>query len=57
LIGLFERRLPPERALGHLPERTRTVILQRLEAGRFWRRRTGLVPKLGTRTLGVDLSG
>ncbi len=28
-----------------------------IEAGRFARRRIGLVPKLGGRTLGIDLFG
>ena len=55
LAALVEGRAPAARALGNLPEPVRRDILQRWEAGRFWRRRAGLVPKLGARTLGIDL--
>jgi hypothetical protein len=55
LADIVERRQPPERALAQLPEVVRRDILQRWQAGRFWRRRPGLVPKLGVRTLGIDL--
>jgi hypothetical protein len=55
LDEIVERRQPPERALAHLPEAVRRDILQRWHAGRFWRRRPGLVPKLSGRTLGIDL--
>jgi hypothetical protein len=55
LAALVEGRAPVDRALGHLPESARGDIVQRWEAGRFWRRRSGLVPKLGPRTLGIDL--
>jgi hypothetical protein len=55
LAAIVEGRAPAARALGHLPEAVRRGILQRWEAGRFWRRRPGLVPKLGARTLGIDL--
>ncbi|MGH7504832.1 MAG: hypothetical protein ACRELX_04250 [Longimicrobiales bacterium] len=57
LEALFERRIAVQRAVEHLPECARSIILQQLELGRFWRRRAGLVPKLGTRTLGIDLMG
>jgi hypothetical protein len=30
-------------------------LRERLEAGWWWRRRAGVVPKLGSRTLGIDL--
>jgi hypothetical protein len=55
LERLVEGRMPAERAFADLPEPVRTDILQRWEDGRFWRRRVGLVAKLGVRTPGIDL--
>lgn len=55
LERLVEARMPPQRAFADLPEGVRTDILDRWERGRFWRRRPGLVPKLGARTPGIDL--
>jgi hypothetical protein len=55
LERLVEGRLPPQRAFADLPEAVRTDILDRWERGRFWRRRPGLIPKLGARTPGIDL--
>ena len=49
-----ERRMPAERAFDELPD-ARGTILALWEDTRFSRRRLGLVPKLGARTLGVDL--
>ena len=49
-----DRRRPAEAALASLPEAARAAVLDALETGRFARRRVGLVPKLTTRTLGVD---
>lgn len=42
-------------ALADLPAQARGMILALWEDTRFYRRRVGLVPKLGLRTLGVDL--
>lgn len=54
LAELVDRRRPPEAALATLPPAVRTAVLGALERGRFARRRIGLVPKLTSRTLGVD---
>ncbi|MBI4545907.1 MAG: hypothetical protein HY703_11975 [Gemmatimonadetes bacterium] len=42
-------------ALSALPPALRDAVIAAFEAGRFARRRLGLVPKPGARTLGVDL--
>lgn len=47
-FGAVVERLGPEAA---------AEVRRAFEAGRFWRRRVGLVPKLGSRTLGIDLFG
>lgn len=49
-----DRRRPAEAALAPLPPAARAAVLDALETGRFARRRVGLVPKLTTRTVGVD---
>lgn len=54
LLEHVDRRSPVGSALAALPERARAAVRDALEAGRFARRRIGLVPKLTTRTLGVD---
>lgn len=54
LAELVDRRGPPEAALAPLPAAARAAVLDALENGRFARRRIGLIPKLTTRTLGVD---
>src|SRR5690606_16030915 len=54
LIEHLDRRRPAEAALASLPPAARAAVLDALETGRFARRRIGLVPKLTTRTLGVD---
>jgi len=51
----FDERRRLEEALAPLPEEAREPLAQALSAARFARRRVGLVPKLGARTLGADL--
>lgn len=53
----FDERRPLEEAVARLPEAARAAVAQAIEAGRFARRHVGLVPKLGPRTLGLDLFG
>lgn len=55
LRRLLEERAEQASALAALPEPARRSLLLRLEATRFTRRRPGLIPKLGRRTLGIDL--
>src|SRR5690606_35663878 len=55
LQALLEERRTMEYALAHLDDRAGAAVRDALAAGRFARRRVGLVPKLGTRTLGIDL--
>lgn len=55
LARLLDRREAPADALLDLDPPLRDVLRRRLRAGRFWRPRLGLVPKLGPRTIGVDL--
>ncbi|MGH7555918.1 MAG: hypothetical protein ACREMQ_23190, partial [Longimicrobiales bacterium] len=55
LEEMIDRRSAPERAAPALPVAARDRLLGSLDAGRFHRRRMGLVPKLGARTLGIDL--
>lgn len=55
LRAYLDERRPLAEALSLLPEEARGRVFAALEAGRFGRRRVGLVPKLGARTLGVDL--
>ncbi len=55
LGALVDERRAPEDAAAHLPAELRGTLLALWEDARFARRRIGLVPKLGARTLGVDL--
>ena len=48
-------RRPADTALAALPAQARGMILSLWEDTSFYLRRVGLVPKLGLRTLGVDL--
>lgn len=52
LRNLYERRLDESAAW---PETARGLVTARLAATRFRRQRPGLIPKLGRRTLGIDL--
>ena len=53
----FDERRPVEEAVAGLPAAARGTVLEAISAARFARRRMGLVPKLGPRTLGLDLFG
>lgn len=55
LRRLLEERADEDAALAPLSEPARRSLLERLEATRFARRTPGLIPKLGRRTLGIDL--
>ena len=55
LRAMFEARKPVQDALSHLPEPARGPFLEAVRRGRFWRERAGLIPKLSTRTIGIDL--
>lgn len=55
LQALVDRRLHPDAACAGLSAEVRGTLLALWDDTRFARRFTGLVPKLGTRTLGVDL--
>lgn len=55
LQRFFDDRLAWELAAAELPAAIRTELKDRLDAARFQRARVGLVPKLGSRTLGIDL--
>jgi hypothetical protein len=55
LMQYFENRRPLDEALSALPGEVRRVVAERISGGRFRWRRAGLVPKLGHRTLGIDL--
>lgn len=55
LAMLVDRRRMPQEASALLPADVGGTLLALWEKGRFARRRLGLVPKLGTRTIGVDL--
>ncbi|HEX6940167.1 MAG TPA: hypothetical protein VF158_12205 [Longimicrobiales bacterium] len=56
LHAWLEERRPIDAALAPLGPAA-AEVRRALEAGRFHRRRVGLVPKLGSRTLGIDLFG
>jgi hypothetical protein len=55
LRARLEARRTAAEAFADLPEPVRAEVEARLTAGRFWRRRVPLVPKLGWRTPGIDL--
>lgn len=55
LVARIERRRPEGSAFGALPPEVRSALGARLAEGRWWRRRAGLVPKLGMRSIGADL--
>ena len=55
LALFYDRRLPWTRAVAHLGPAQAKHLEQALEAARFRRSRVAIVPKLGARTLGVDL--
>ena len=53
----FESWLPADQAAEQLPKAARGPFLEAVRAGRFWRERAGLIPKLSARTIGIDLLG
>jgi hypothetical protein len=55
LTAMFEGWRPAEEAAEELPEPSRGPFLEAVRRGRFWRERAGLIPKLSTRTIGIDL--
>lgn len=55
LVKLFDCRATAAAALEPLAAGAGAELVARLDAARFARARVGLVPKLGRRTLGVDL--
>ncbi len=55
LMAWIDRRVAADDALARLPEAVRRDVLRRFARGRSARRRAGIVPKLGLRTIGVDL--
>lgn len=55
LQRFFDERLAWDHAAADLPVAACNELKDRLDAARFQRARVGLVPKLGSRTLGIDL--
>lgn len=55
LAAWLDERRAPDQALAGLPATVRAEVLAVFAAHRSGRRRLGLVPKLGGRTLGIDL--
>lgn len=55
LAAHLEQRRPLDRALRSIAPAAAAELRERLGAGWWWRRRLGVVPKLGARTLGIDL--
>lgn len=57
LHAWLEERRPFDAVVAALGPAAAGEVRRAFDAGRFWRRRVGLVPKLGWRTLGIDLFG
>ena len=56
LVRHLDERRPLDEAVAAIADRDAAAALAgRFEAGWWWRRRAGVVPKLGGRTLGIDL--
>lgn len=55
LILYYDRRMDWATAVAHLPAEARELLWQKLEQARFRRKSYGIVPKLGPRTIGIDL--
>jgi hypothetical protein len=55
LAAHLDARRPLDASLRHVPAAAAAELRDRLAAGWWWRRRLGVVPKLGPRTLGLDL--
>ena len=54
LRRLFDERCDPDEAFNEAPH-VRAEVMRRLEQTRFFRMQMGVVPKIGARTLGIDL--
>ena len=54
LRGLLEERREPDQAFAHIAS-VRDDVMQRLEHNRFRLTHLGVVPKIGARTIGIDL--
>ena len=52
---IYEGWARAEIGAARLPDAARGPFLEAVRAGHFWRQRPGLVPKLGPRTIGIDL--
>jgi len=57
LDAWLDERRPFDAVVAALGPDVAAELRRAFDAGRFWRRRVGLVPKLGWRTLGIDLFG
>jgi hypothetical protein len=55
LANRFERRISWTASTTHLSAEARDRLAAALEAARFQRQRVALIPKLSSRTLGIDL--
>jgi hypothetical protein len=55
LIRLVEERNEAAAAVSDIPAAVAAELLRRYEAGRYWRQRPRVTPKLTGRTLGIDL--
>jgi len=55
LARMIDARAHTAEALAHLPPAAAQQLVTLYERGRYFRLRARLVPKLGTRTLGIDL--
>ena len=55
LARMIDARAHPAEALANLPPAAARQLVTLYERGRYFRLRARLVPKLGTRTLGIDL--
>jgi len=55
LRRLVDERQDPAMAVSDLPGDAAAELLERYDAGRYFRTRPRTVPKLGSRTIGVDL--
>ena len=55
LRQFYDERIEWAAAVAHLSPEESADLRDQLEAARFRRARTGLVPKLGGRTIGIDL--
>ena len=55
LMKFFDERRPWPEASAEIAEPERTKVYESLERARWQRKHCGLIPKIGARTLGIDL--